>query len=129
MGAGGKHERWCRLSGGGRGSSGLQSRGGLRRVRASRPATRHPKEGAAPGWRDHLDAAPHSAWSNRIVIAKPCYAPVVNDVSLGKIGPSFTRIVWPVYLIPPNARQEGEPVICLSQSIQYRRDKPKDQAK
>ena len=27
----------------------------------------------------------------------------------------FTRIFWPVYLIPPNARQEGEPVICLSQ--------------
>jgi hypothetical protein len=50
-------------------------------------------------------------------------------VSFGKIGPSFTRIFWPVCLIPPNARQEGEPVICLSQCIQYRRDKPKVQAK
>ena len=50
-------------------------------------------------------------------------------MSFGKIGPSFTRIFWPVYLIPPNARQEGEPVICLSQCIQYRRDKPKVQAK
>jgi hypothetical protein len=61
--------------------------------------------------------------------ASRSYAPVVNEVSLGKIGPSFARIVWPVYLIPPNARQEGEPVICLSQSIQYGRDEPKVQAK
>jgi hypothetical protein len=61
--------------------------------------------------------------------ARRSYAAAVNEVSLGKIGPSFTRIFWPVYLIPPNARQEGEPVICLSQSIQYRRDKPKVQAK
>jgi hypothetical protein len=61
--------------------------------------------------------------------ARRSYAAAVNEVSLGKIGPSFTRIFWPVYLIPPNARQEGEPVIYLSQCIQYRRDKPKVQAK
>jgi hypothetical protein len=28
-------------------------------------------EGAAPGWGDHLDAAPCSAWPGRGVIAKP----------------------------------------------------------
>jgi hypothetical protein len=86
---------------------------------------------AAPGWGTTLDAAPRSAWSGRIVIAKLVdpTRPAVNEVSLAKIGPSFTRIFWPVYLIPPNARQEGEPVICFSHCIQYRRDKPKVQAK
>jgi hypothetical protein len=93
------------------------------------PWTSRGRSGAR--WGDHLDAAPRSAWPGRVMIAKLVdpYAAAVNEVSLGKIGPSFTRIFWPVYLIPPNARQEGEPVICLSQSIQYRRDKPKVQAK
>jgi len=29
------------------------------------------RKGAAPGWGTTLDAAPRSAWSGRIVIAKP----------------------------------------------------------
>ena len=40
-------------------------------------------KGAAPGWGTLLDTAPHSAWSGRIVIAKPVgsYAPGVNEMS------------------------------------------------
>jgi hypothetical protein len=39
-----------------------------------------------------------------------------------------TWTFWPVCLIPSNARQEGEPAVCLSQSVQHRRDKPKVEA-
>ena len=53
----------------------------------------------------------------------------VNEVSLGGIGSALSRTFWSVCLIPSNARQEGEPTICLPQSVQYRRDKPKVQAK
>jgi hypothetical protein len=70
-------------------------------------------------------------WPGRVVIAEP--VPIVragvNEMSLRGTTPALSRTFWPVYLIPPNARQEGEPVICLSQCIQYRRDKPKVQAK
>jgi hypothetical protein len=71
-----------------------------------------------------------SAWSGRIVIAKPVdpTREQVNEVSLGGTGSALSRTFWPVCLIPSNARQEGQPAICLSQSLQHRRDKPKVEA-
>ena len=52
-----------------------------------------------------------------------------GSAGLEETGPALGRTFRPMYLIPSNARQEGEPAICLSQSVQYRRDKPKVQAK
>ena len=87
------------------------------------------RSGAGLG--DTLDAAPRSAWSGRIVIAKPVDPTrgEVNELSLGGTGSALSRTFWPVCLIPSNTRQEGQPAICLSQSVQHRRDKPKVEAK
>ena len=59
------------------------------------------------------------------VLQLDTYAAVVNKTSLR----GARRTFRPVCLIPSNARQEGQPAICLSQSVQYRRNKPKVQAK
>ena len=57
------------------------------------------------------------------------YAAAVKEMSLGRTRPALSRTFWPVDLIPSNARQEDEPAICLSQSVQYQRDKPNVKAK
>jgi hypothetical protein len=83
-------------------------------------------EGAAPGWGIISTPLPLGlVRPDRNRQARRCYAATVNEMLPLALIPTF----WPVYLIPPNARQEGEPVICLSQSIKYRRDKPKVQTK
>jgi hypothetical protein len=98
-------------------------------VSATPPVLRG-RSGAGLG--DHLDAAPHAGLAQgRTSHAKPAsiYAAAVNEMSLGGTRPALNRTFWAVYLIPSNARQKGEPAICLPQNVQYRRDKPKVKAK
>lgn len=82
---------------------------------------------------DILDAAPHAGLAQgRTGDTKPALIlrGGVNEMSLvGGSRPALNRTFWAVYLIPSNARQEGEPAICLPQNVQYRRDKPKVKAK
>jgi hypothetical protein len=112
-----------------RGQGACPSRG-WRSPRCSRPDTR-------PRGKERRRVGGHSRRRSPLGLVRPdrdrqarrSYARAGHEVSLGGIGSALSRIFWPACLIPSNARQEGEPAVCLSQSVQHRRDKPKVQAK